>query len=208
MNLVVAVCNPYVYCQSLGQIFGSLVAASRDIHYELINASRLGSRDAQFQLYKLYNKAMFNVSLRITNHWEEAEDVVQESFVKAFRGLESFRGDSTFGSWLKRIVINDSLTKVKARKLNFTPMDESLQYIPDEDDDGYDIERDLSVANVKAAMNQLSDGYRTVLSLYLLEGYDHGEIAEILDITESTSKTQYKRAKDRLRLILKELNDE
>ncbi len=151
---------------------------------------------------------MFNVSLRITNHWEEAEDVVQESFVKAFRGLDSFRGDSTFGSWLKRIVINDSLTKVKARKLHFTSMDESLEYLPDDDDEGYDIERDLSVANVKAAMNQLSDGYRTVLSLYLLEGYDHGEIAEILDITESTSKTQYKRAKDRLRLILKELNDE
>ncbi|MEQ8713512.1 MAG: sigma-70 family RNA polymerase sigma factor [Cyclobacteriaceae bacterium] len=185
-----------------------MVAASRDIHYELINASRLGSRDAQYQLYKLYNKAMFNVSLRITNHWEEAEDVVQESFVKAFRGLDSFRGDSTFGSWLKRIVINDSLTKVKARKLHFTPMDESLEYLPDDDDEGYDIERALSVANVKAAMNQLSDGYRTVLSLYLLEGYDHGEIAEILDITESTSKTQYKRAKDRLRLILKELNDE
>ncbi|MEQ9300044.1 MAG: sigma-70 family RNA polymerase sigma factor [Cyclobacteriaceae bacterium] len=185
-----------------------MVAASRDIHYELINASRLGSRDAQYQLYKLYNKAMFNVSLRITNHWEEAEDVVQESFVKAFRGLESFRGDSTFGSWLKRIVINDSLTKVKARKLNFTPMDETLEYVPDTVDDGYDIERDLSVAKVKNAMNQLSDGYRTVLSLYLLEGYDHGEIAEILDISESTSKTQYKRAKDRLRLILKELNDE
>lgn len=201
-------CNPFIYCQSLGQIFGSLVAASRDIHYELINASRLGSRDAQYQLYKLYNKAMFNVSLRITNHWEEAEDVVQESFVKAFRGLESFRGDSTFGSWLKRIVINDSLTKVKARKLNFTPMDETLEYVPDTVDDGYDIERDLSVAKVKNAMNQLSDGYRTVLSLYLLEGYDHGEIAEILDISESTSKTQYKRAKDRLRLILKELNDE
>lgn len=151
---------------------------------------------------------MFNVSLRITNHWEEAEDVVQESFVKAFRGLESFRGDSTFGSWLKRIVINDSLTKVKARKLDFTPMDETLEYVPDTVDDGYDIERDLSVAKVKDAMNQLSDGYRTVLSLYLLEGYDHGEVAEVLDISESTSKTQYKRAKDRLRLILKELNDE
>lgn len=151
---------------------------------------------------------MFNVSLRITNHWEEAEDVVQESFVKAFRGLESFRGDSTFGSWLKRIVINDSLTKVKARKLDFTPMDETLEYVPDTVDDGYDIERDLSVTKVKDAMNQLSDGYRTVLSLYLLEGYDHGEIAEVLDISESTSKTQYKRAKDRLRLILKELNDE
>lgn len=151
---------------------------------------------------------MFNVSLRITNHWEEAEDVVQESFVKAFKGLESFRGDSTFGAWLKRIVINDSLTKVKARKIQFSPMDESMDYIPEEEDSGYDIDRDLSIAKVKDAMNQLSDGYRTVLSLYLLEGYDHGEIAEILDITESTSKSQFKRAKDRLRLILKELNDE
>ena len=151
---------------------------------------------------------MFNVSLRITNHWEEAEDVVQESFVKAFRGLDAFRGDATFGSWLKRIVINDSLTKVKARKLDVTPMDETMEYISAEEERDDQLERDLSVAKIKAAMGQLSDGYRTVLSLYLIEGYDHAEIAEILGISESTSKSQYKRAKDRLRWILKELNDE
>ncbi|MEM8894153.1 MAG: sigma-70 family RNA polymerase sigma factor [Bacteroidota bacterium] len=184
-----------------------MTARSRDIHFDLINASRLGSRDAQYQLYKLYNKAMFNVSLRITNHWEEAEDVVQESFVKAFRGLDSFRGDSSFGSWLKRIVINDSLTKVKSRKMSFTELDERIDQ-PIEDDAFDKVDQELSVARVKAAMGRLSDGYRTVLSLYLLEGYDHTEISEILGISESTSKTQYKRAKDRLRVILEELNDE
>ncbi len=184
-----------------------MAARSRDIHYDLVNASRLGSRDAQYQLYKLYNKAMFNVSLRITNHWEEAEDVVQESFVKAFRALGSFRGDSSFGAWLKRIVINDSLTKVKARKVSYTELDESIER-PVEEDHIDLVEQDLSVARVKMAMTKLSDGYRTVLSLYLLEGYDHTEISEILGISESTSKTQYKRAKDRLRIILEELNDE
>ena len=185
-----------------------MAARSRDIHFELINASRLGSRDAQYQLFKLYNKAMFNVSLRITNHWEEAEDVVQESFVKAFKGLDAFRGDSSFGSWLKRIVINESLTKLKSRKMTFTTLDDSMDMPLDDHHSNDEVDHQMSIRVVKEAMGRLSHGYRTVLSLYLLEGYDHAEIGEILGISESTSKSQYSRAKERLRQMINELNDE
>lgn len=154
-------------------------------------------------LYKLYSKAMFNVCLRIVNNDGDAEDVLQESFVSAFKNLKSFKGDSAFGAWLKRIVINKSLNFLKRRTIEATSMDE----LPDVADDDYvDFnENSLTVDRIKTAMGKLPEGYRMVFSLYLFEGYDHGEIGEILGISESTSKSQFNRSKKKLKEILEML---
>ncbi len=159
-----------------------------------------GSRAAQFDLYKLYAKAMYNVSLRILNYEEEAEDVLQESFLDAFTRIVDFRQETTFGLWLKQIVINKSINYLRKRKMEFVSTDE-VSEVPDEISfDDYDIR--LQVEEVRKAITELPDGYRVVLSLYLLEGYDHEEISHILKISENTSRTQYMRAKKKLKSIL------
>jgi RNA polymerase sigma-70 factor (ECF subfamily) len=170
-----------------------------EFHQELVDAIRVGERSAQYEIYKLYGKAMYNVALRIVRLEEEAEDILQDSFVSAFNAIASYRGDATFGAWLKRIVINNALSKMKARKLAFEELTEQHEEI-DDSDDAVDFSADgIRIEKVKEQIELLPDGYRTVLCLYLLEGYDHNEIADILNISVSTSKSQYKRAKDLLK---------
>jgi len=171
------------------------------IHEELIQRCREGDRQAYYQLYKLYSRSMYNVGFRIVNNTEEAEDVLQEAFISAFKNLHHYRGDATFGAWLKRIVVNKAINYLKKKKMERFP-----------DDEKWDVQEEIvadefesfpfSVEKVKSAIESLPDGYRTVLSLYLLEGYDHGEIAGIMGITESTSKSQFNRSKKKLKELL------
>lgn len=175
----------------------------KDIHSDVIERCKAGDISAQFKLYDLYKKAMYNICLRMVNDREEAEDVLQESFLSAFRNLDKFEGRATFGAWLKRIVINNALSHLKNKRAIFEDLDEKH----DLSDENISIEEhdvELKVSKINQAMMQLADGFRTVLSLYLFEGYDHREIASILDITESTSKSQYLRAKRKLLEIMKE----
>ena len=171
-----------------------------DINAPLVERCRLGDRRAQAEIYKRYAKAMFNASLRITGDYAEAEDVLQESFLSAFRELHTYKGDSSFGSWLKRIVINKSINCLRNRRLQLVPLAEQHDgaaseeaLTPGEQDD---VQWRADV--LRRCIQELPDGYRLVLTLYLLEGYDHGEIATILGITESTSKSQYSRARKKL----------
>ena len=140
---------------------------------------------------------MYNVSYRITGREEDAEDALQEAFISAFKNLSSYRADATFGAWLKRIVVNKSINVLKRRKHELMPDDEEWDVV--ETESAGDYREELTIDRVKKAIEELPDGYRSVLSLYLLEGYDHQEIAEILGITESTSKSQLNRAKGKLR---------
>lgn len=143
---------------------------------------------------------MFNVSMRITNDYAEAEDVLQESFLNAFQNIQAFRGESTFGSWLKTIVVNRAIAAVRKRRLELLPIDNhDYADVPEGMDEE---EMSYQVATIRKAIQQLPDGYRLVLSLYLLEGYDHKEIAHILQITEATSKSQYSRARKRLQELM------
>ena len=135
------------------------------------------------------------------NSAEEAEDILQESFISAFKNISNYRGDSTFGSWLKRIVINNSINVLRKNKLEFAEEEEKLPDIVDDSDEQIS---DLTIDQIRSAIEVLPDGFRAVLSLYLLEGYDHKEIGEILGISESTSKSQFNRSKRKLREILKE----
>jgi len=174
-------------------------AAFRNLHQDLLDGCKIGDQKAQFQIYKLYYKAMYNTSLRIVNDTMEAEDIMQESFLSAFEKIDTYSGMVSFGAWLKKIVINRSLDALNKKKAVFEDI-ESHVGIKDEsmEESARYEEIDGRVEEVKEAIDKLPDGYRVILSLYLLEGYDHDEIAEILSITSSTSRSQLSRAKQKL----------
>ncbi|MBE9586903.1 RNA polymerase sigma factor [Mucilaginibacter sp. JRF] len=173
-----------------------------DKHYNLVVECKQGSKKACYELYRLYSKAMLNIAYRIVGNVGEAEDVLQEAFLHAFNKVHDFRQETTFGLWLKQIVVSRSINLLRKRKLEWTDLeDEKMMNIPDEEADD-DEETQYKVAQVKEAMKELPEGYRVVLSLYLLEGYDHEEIGQILNITENTSRTQFLRAKRKLGEIL------
>jgi RNA polymerase sigma-70 factor (ECF subfamily) len=172
---------------------------------DLIERCRRGERRAQEQLYRLYYKAMYNISFRLLNNRFEAEDVMQEAFLSAFLKMKSYRGEVTFGTWLKRIVINRAIDVLRTRKMVFEEVDEKTEDMTVQDavDEVEPKETAAAVRRIREAMEMLPDGYRLVLSLYLFEGYDHLEIAQILNISESTSRSQLARAKKRLADMIK-----
>jgi RNA polymerase sigma-70 factor, ECF subfamily len=144
----------------------------------------------------------------MVNNREEAEDLLQDSFCDAFTKLDSFRFESTFGIWLKKIVVNRCINWIRKKKILFVfpeKIDEEAHNTESEVD--YE-QLTLDVNKIHMAIGQLPEGYRIIFSLYALEGYDHAEISEILGISESTSKSQYLRAKKRIKEILKSETDE
>lgn len=168
------------------------------LHDELVERCKQGDSRAYAELYRKYAKAMYNTSLRIVNHTGDAEDVLQEAFTDAFRSLEDFHFKSTFGAWLKRIVINKSINQLRKRKMDLIDIEKTnIGYLPDEDAPD-EQEMQMKVEDIKRAVGLLPNGYRTVLTLYLFEGYDQEEIAEILQVTHATVRTQYMRAKQKL----------
>ena len=173
-----------------------------DKHYDLVVECKRGSKKACFELYRLYSKAMLNIAFRIVGSVDEAEDVLQEAFLDAFSRIKNFRQETTFGLWLKQIVVHRSINLLRKRKLELIELDDEHTNNITEEESEDDEEIQYKVAQVKDAMKELPDGYRVVLSLYLLEGYDHEEIGEVLDISENTSRTQFLRAKRKLNEIL------
>lgn len=167
------------------------------IHAPLIEECRKGNSKAQFRLYTQYSKAMYNLAYRIMNNREDAEDILQEAFVECFRNIGSFRFESTFGAWLKKILINKCINQLKKKKIDLT-LCETLPVIIYEEED----EISYDTGKIFRGIEKLPDGYRVILTLYLLEGYDHSEISQILGISESTSKSQYSRAKEKLRNLI------
>ncbi len=171
-----------------------------DPQHELVEACRRGTRKAQFELYRQYSKAMYNTCLRMLHNVQDAEDILQQSFVDVFSKLHTFKGQSTIGVWIKRIVINNCINFLKKRRLKLVPL-EDWQGNSAEEPEELILAR-TDVADIKAAIQKLPDGYRIVFNLYLLEGYDHQEIADILEVSVATSKSQYSRAKKKLRQLL------
>ena len=172
-------------------------------HRDIVEKCKRGNRRAQFELYRLYSKAMYNVCLRMARNEQDAEDLLQNSFVDVFSKLHTFRYQSSVGAWIKRITVNNCINHLKRNRLFFEELEERHAEVPaaaeqekEEPPPGLDVE------SIKKAMQRLPDGYRAVFSLYLFEGYDHKEIAGILEITEATSKSQYSRARKKLRELL------
>jgi len=169
-------------------------------HDELVDKCLNGERRAQFEVYQTYSKAMFNICYRMMGNREEAEDALQNAFVDVFGKLSSFRGEATLGAWIKRIVINSCLNELKKKKIHFVSADAEIADVEYED---YEADFDLEdIERIKNAIDILPPGYKIVFTLYLLEGYDHGEISKILGISEGASKSQYSRAKQKLHQIL------
>ena len=171
-------------------------------HQELVEACKKGDRKAQFELYRLYSAAMYNTTLRIIGDPDDAEDVMQEAFLKAFLKLKTYRGEVSFGAWLKRIVVNKSLDflRLKRERISLEEVPE-LGEVPEEAPEVIEVAYSADI--VKRAIYALPEGYRLVLSLILLEGYDHDEVSGILKISNATSRTQYHRAKKKLLELLK-----
>lgn len=184
----------------------NLETVQLDIHQDLIRQSIEGSRKAQYKLYQQYARAMYNICLRMMPGVEDAEDMLQESFAEAFRRLHTFRFESTFGAWLKRIVINRCINEMRRRKADLKYFEDMhlFEGKPEEEVE----ETGLSVDKVRMAMKELPNGSRMIFSLYLLEGYDHLEIAEILNISVSNSKSQYMRARQKVKELLTQMNYE
>lgn len=171
-----------------------------DISAQLVERCRRGDSKAQFELYRLYASAMFSVSCRIIPDRMEAEDAMQEAFFKAFDKIDTFRHEVTFGAWLKRIVVNTCIDHLKRKRLITVPIDDTPGISAKPNDDDYSPE---SVEEVKQAMQGLPDGYRLVLTLHLVDGYEYEEIAEMLGIAQSTVRSQFVRAKQRLIELLR-----
>ncbi|MBE0653558.1 MAG: sigma-70 family RNA polymerase sigma factor [Bacteroidales bacterium] len=179
--------------------------AYQDIHRESIERSKKGDVRAQYELYTLYSKAMYNICLRMLNSREDAEDALQDAFCEIFDKLNTFRFESAFGAWVKRIVVNTCINKLKKKRpeLSFTEAENGWMAeeseVPDRDETKHTAERILQ------SISLLPEGYRIIFNLHLLEGYDHTEISQILGISESTSKTQYMKAKNKIKEILNTL---
>ena len=167
-----------------------------DINSKLVDEARQGDQKAMFRLYKMYLPAMYNTCIRILVNKDDAQDIIQESFISAFTGLDGFRGEATFGAWLKRIVVNKSINHLRNNKTVFIDLENiNVEDTDSENDDLPDIPAEVIHNSIKS----LPDKARVVLNLYLLEGYLHREIALMLGISESTSRTQYRRAKKLLK---------
>jgi RNA polymerase sigma factor (sigma-70 family) len=148
---------------------------------------------------------MYYVALRFMKDTMEAEDAMQEAFIQAFSKLSQFKGEVTFGAWLKKIVINKCLDKLKARKLEIVALNEHTLGVVD-DQSSWNVEDGISVKDVKEKMENLPEKYKYPLMLYLVEGYDHEEISEILEISQVASRTLVHRGKKKLQEELKTLS--
>ena len=173
----------------------------------LVEQCKNNSQRAQMQLYKQYSKGMFIIASRYLKNTAAAEDAMQEGFIKAFKKIHQFSGEVTFGAWLKRIVINTCLDAIKAQKMQMSQLNEEVGYIADEEND-WDIADSSTIDEVKNAIAALPERYRIVIQMYLLEGYDHQEIGEIMNMSENTSRTILHRGRIQLKETLKHLRYE
>jgi len=172
---------------------------SADIR-ELIKAVKNNDQKAQVKLYERYVHAMYNTACRIVGNPDDAEDVTQEAFIKAFVKLEHFKGTATFGAWLKRIVINESLNWLRKNKniqydelSNFSIEPETEIELPDEN---------IKISCMLKAINQLKDSYKIAVNLHYIEGYDYEEMMQILNLSYPNVRTLVSRAKKKLKKIL------
>lgn len=168
-----------------------------DIHHHLVEGSKKGDRKAQKSLFDLYSKAMYNIGVRLLGNSEDAADITQETFIHAFTKIDQFQGKSTFGAWIRQIMINKSINFINRKKVHFDLIDDVHAPELEIDEDPAYLMQQLN-----ASIGELPEGCRIVFTLFYFEGYDHEEIGSILGISKSTSKSQLSRAKSLLRSLI------
>lgn len=184
---------------SLDQNLENLDSGQQSIHKYLVVKSKEGDRRAQSELYGLYAKAMYNICRRLMGDEDEAKDALQDAFVDAFLKIHTLENENLFSAWIKRIVVNKCINTLRKKKLEMVEINERTEYVEEEEDTDF---QKFEAKRIMSAIDQISEGCRTVLNLYLFEGYDHKEIGEILGVTESASKAQYSKAKAKIRKLL------
>ena len=172
----------------------------------LIKKCLRSDKKAQMQLYDMYCKAMFYVAYKYLNNEEEAKDVTQEGFLNAFFKLDSYKKDTNFGAWLKKIIINKCLDALKKRSLKTVFIDDQFLEIVDDSNWFFDVK--IKKEEILQAVEKLSEKHRIVVTLYLLEGYDHVEISSIINIPVKTSRVRLRRARLQLQVLLKSRKNE
>lgn len=167
----------------------------------LLRCCKKGDQNALMQVYDAYCNAMFSVACRYLKNEEDAKDAMQDGFLKAFTKLDDYRPEATFGAWLKRIIINQCLDTLKKKQLAFSDVEVSELNVVSEDNWNFD--NTITKPEIITAIGKLPEKYRIVVTLHLLEGYDHEEISQILEIPIKTSRTHLRRAKLKLQDFLK-----
>ena len=172
---------------------------------DLISGCIDGNRRMQEELYRRFSPRMYAVCLRYAGTAEEAQDILQEGFVKIFKKLTSFRGEGSFEGWIRRIFVNTAIEHFRRKKY--------LQPVTEREENTLEgnylsVLDDLAERDIMALVQQLSPGYRTVFNMYVVEGYTHKEIGDMLGISEGTSKSQLSRAKVILQEMVKKFLEE
>lgn len=176
------------------------ITAESDLIYGCLN----GDRRMQEELYRRFSPRMYAVCLRYAGNAEEAEDILQEGFIKVFKKLDSFRGDGSFEGWIRRIFVNTAIEHFRRKRYLMPVTEKEENTIEGKYTSVLD---ELSAKDIMALIRELSPGYRTVFNMYVVEGYTHKEIADILGISEGTSKSQLSRAKVILQDMVKNYLD-
>ena len=174
------------------------------INNKIVEDCKQNNAKAQMQLYDMYCQAMFTIALRYVKDSFVAEDMMQDAFIKVFKNIQNFKGEVTIGAWIKKIVINQCIDYLKKKKIELVSIEEKQLVIAEDDD--WTVKEEVNIDIVTSAINSLPEKYKVVLNLYLIEGFDHQEIAEVLNITEVTSRSQLMRGKNKLKGQLKEYN--
>lgn len=172
---------------------------------DLINGCIAGNRRMQEELYRRFSPRMYAVCLRYAGTAEEAQDILQEGFIKVFKKLATFRGDGSFEGWVRRIFVNTAIEHFRRKKY--------LQPVTEKEENTMEgnylsVLDDLAERDIMGLVQQLSPGYRTVFNMYVVEGYTHKEIGDMLGISEGTSKSQLSRAKVILQDLVKNFLEE
>lgn len=168
---------------------------------DIVEQCKRNDRKAQLALYRKYSQGMYCVAMRFLKNGDDAEDILQEAFIKAFRKIDQYKGDVSFGAWLKRIVVNQSLDFLKSKQLKMVELEEGHMHVADDGD--WSVDDGITVKEVMIAIEKLPWKYGQVVQLFLVEGYDHHEISEILNISYTASRTRLLRGKVHLKELLK-----
>ncbi|MEZ5199075.1 MAG: sigma-70 family RNA polymerase sigma factor [Bacteroidales bacterium] len=172
---------------------------------KIIEGCISGKRRAQNQLYQKFSPGMLGVCLRYGKNLAEAEDILQEGFIKVFKNIKNFRKEGSFEGWIRRIMINSAITHINKNKISFKEIDEDKMEIPEEAETN-ETYAPVDKEVLLSLIQNMPEGYRVVMNLYIFEGYSHKEISEMLEITESTSKSQLFKARKYLKNKLEAQN--
>jgi len=175
-----------------------------DLNNKIVEECKQNDAKAQMHLYDMYCDAMFIIAKRYVKDSFTAEDLMQDAFIKVFKNIGSFKGEVTIGAWIKKIMINQCLDYLKKKRIELVSIEEKELNVADEDD--WTVKEEVNVQAITMAINSLPEKYKVVLNLYLIEGYDHQEIAQVLNITEVNSRSQLMRGKNKLKSQLKQYN--